>query len=480
MSYQKFIKDIGIIGLTNLIIALRGLIILPIITKLLGTENYGIWTQITVTLSLITPIATLNLPSALVRFLAAEKEKKEVQDGIYSVISIIFFVASSIGLVLISFSTPISNFFGGEKILVQLLAFIIIIESINQVFLNAFRAFRQMKRYSFFMILQTLGEVGLVVIAVFSGYKLFGVVLSLLIMRLINFIIMGGLIIKEMGVKIPSFSRIKEYLSFSLPTIVGGLSSWIVQSSDSYLIGFFLGTLYVGYYAPAYTIGGSIMLFITPLSFVLPAFLSKFFDENKMNTVKTYLKYSLKYFLILGIPSVFGLSILSKQLLTIFSNSEIANQSYFIVPFVTLSILLFGIYEIIAQIINLKKKTKITGIIWMTVAFLNLGMNFIFIPKFGIIGAAITTFIAYVSLLILTWYYSFKEFQFEIDWKFILKSIFASVLMTLFIFCFNPIGLFKTITAIIVGALLYGILIFLFKGFSKKEVEFLKEFLKIN
>ena len=125
-----------------------------------------------------------------------------------------------------------------------------------------------------------------------------------------------------------------------------------------------------------------------------------------------------------------------------------------------------------------RKKTKITGIIWIIAAFLNLGLNFIFIPKFGILGAAFTTLFAYTLVFILTWHYSFKELQFEMDWKFISKSIFASVLMALFILWFAPVGLLKTVITIILGALLYGILIFLFKGFSKKEIELLKGLFK--
>ncbi|MCD6528170.1 flippase [bacterium] len=480
LYYRKFTKDVGMVGLTNLVIALKGLIILPIITKLLGPENYGVWAQIIVTLSLITPIATLGLPYTLVRFLAAEKDKKEIQDGIWSVFIIIFGISILIALILLAFSCPISNFFGGEEILVQILAFIIILECLNTVFFNLFRAFQQISKYSFFMVFQTLGEVGLVTITVFLGYGLFGAVLSLLIIRFINFLIMGILIIKKIGVKIPKFLRIKEYLSFGLPTIPGNISSWVVQSSDRYLIGFFLGTLFVGYYVPAYIIGNSIMLFIGPLSFVLPAVLSKFYDENKIDQVKTYLKYSLKYFLMIGIPSVFGLSILSKQLLTIFSTPEIAQQSYFIVPLVAVSILLFGIYAIISQIITLKKKTEITGAIWMFAAFLNLGLNFIFIPKFGILGAGLTTLFAYTLAFLLTWCYSFREFQFEIDWRFILRSVLASVLMILFILWFSPVGLLKTIIAIILGALIYEILMFLFKGLSKKEIEFLKGFFKVD
>lgn len=477
MSYQKFTKDIGIIGLTELVIALKGLIILPIITKLLGAENYGIWAQLIITLGLLTPIATLCLPYTLVRFLAAEKDKKEIQNGIWSVFAIILGTSLLISLTLISLSGPISNFFGGEKNLVQILAFTIIFEYLNLVFFSVFQAFQKMGKYSFFMILQTLGEVGLVAGAVTLGYGLLGAVLSLLAIRFVNFLIMGGLIVKTIGIKIPKFLKMKEYLSFSLPIIPGNVSSWIVHSSDRYLVGFFLGTLFVGYYVPAYVIGNSIMFFIMPLSFVLPAVLSKFYDENKIVEVKTYLKYSLKYFLMIGIPSFFGLSVLSKQLLTIFSTSEIARQSYHTIPFIALSMLLFGIYVIIAQTIILKKKTKLTGIIWLIAAFLNFGLNFFFIPKFGILGAAITTLIAYTLAFVLTWYYSFKEFRFEIDWKFILKSTFASILMVLFILWFSPLGLLKTIITIILGALVYGILIFLLRGFTKEEINFFKRFL---
>jgi len=140
--------------------------------------------------------------------------------------------------------------------------------------------------------------------------------------------------------------------------------------------------------------------------------------------------------------------------------------------------LLLGVYAVMGQIISLKKKTRITGIIWLIAAFLNFGLNFIFVPRFGILGAGITTLLAYAFAFAATWYYSFKEFQFEIDWQFILKSTFASVLMGLLIIWLKPIGFYKVMTTIILSVLVYGILIFLLKCFNKKEIETLKTLLK--
>ena len=339
-SYKKFTKDIGMMGLVNLTIFLRGLIILPIITKLLGAANYGVWTQLGVTVSLITPLALLGLPLSLVRFLAVKRERKEIQEGIYSVLIVISVFALILILPLIIFSKHIADFFQTQPILIQILALVIFLECLITILLSLFQAVQEIGKYSYFLIFKTFGEVGLIIGAVLSGYGLYGAVLSLLIIRIITFLILFCFVMWKFGLKFPAFSKIKEYLNFGVPTVASNISYWTITSSDRYLIGFFLGVLFVGYYAPAYTIGNLINFLIYPLAFMLPPVLSKLFDENKLAEVKNYLKYSLKYFLMFAVPMAFGLSILSKQLLTIFSTPEIAENGYFITPFVVLSILL--------------------------------------------------------------------------------------------------------------------------------------------
>lgn len=74
MSYLSFAKDVAIIGITNVLTSVGGFFLLPIITKALGTYEYGIWAQISVTISLLSSISPMGLSMALVRFLAAEKD----------------------------------------------------------------------------------------------------------------------------------------------------------------------------------------------------------------------------------------------------------------------------------------------------------------------------------------------------------------------------------------------------------------------
>jgi len=479
MSYKKFTKDIGFVEVTHLITAAKALVFIPIIIKQLGAEAFGIWIQLTVSIGLITPIATLGLPYAMVRFLANEKDKKQIQNDLYSVLCIIFAIAVVIGSGLILLAQPISTFFGAKSpALIKILALVILFECLNLVFLNIFRAFQQIRKYSLFTVLQTIGEVGLVSAMILSERGLVMAVMALLVVRILVFLLMGAFITKEIGITIPNFAKTRKYLSFSLPTIPNNISSWIIQSSDKFMISYFLGTMFVGHYGPAHTIGNIIFLLIFPFSFTLPAVLSKLYDENNLSQVKRYLKYSLKYLLLITIPAVFGISTLAKSLLTALSTETISQHSFLVIPIIAFSILLRGNYAIFLQPIILKKKTTLIGTIWVIAAFLNLSLNFVLIPAIGIIGAAVATLIAYIFSFIIMCYYSHREISFNVDWKFITKSICASLLMSMCIAWFQPKGLFQIGISIFSGILLYAVFILLFQGLTKQEIRFFKQLIR--
>jgi O-antigen/teichoic acid export membrane protein len=477
MSYKKFARDIGIYGLTQVAAALSGIIILPIITKLLGAQNYGVWTQLLVTVGFLSSIALLGLPYTLVRFLAGEKDRVQIQDGIWSVALIVASISLLFSILLLTFSKPISIFFHCPQTLICLLAIFIFFEFINPVFYNVLRAFQENIKLSALLIFQELGEAGLIVLAIFSGYGLVGALTVALAVRVVIFIILGAYMLKRVGLRMPRFLKIKEYLSFGLPTVPDNLSNWFMQSSDRYLIGYFLGTLFVGYYSSAYTVGVFVINFlIAPFGFLLPAIVSRLYDEQKVDDVKVYLSYSLKYFLVLAIPSVVGLTVLSKQILTILTTAEFAQIGQWIMPVIALSMVPMGINAIVSQIVGIVKKTKIAAMFTTVAAIINVLLNLLLIPKFGIMGAAITTFIAFVFLCLVTWYYSFQYIHFHIDWTFIGKSILASVIMGSAVWWFHANGFIQTMAVVLLGVGIYAILIIAMKGFHQKEIDLLKQF----
>lgn len=474
-SYQKFAKDVVVIGIANLLVALGALILIPLLTKTVGAHDYGIWIQATITVTIVVSFAGLGLHAAMVRFLAAEKSKKEIQEGFYSVISLVFFVSLIMSSLLIVFSDSIAeSFFDGATQMVRITGFIILVWSLDLVCLSLFWAFGQMKKYSIFMIAWVCGEIGLIAYLVLNGYGIFHVLLGVLSIRAALFLILLFLIISQVGITRPHFSRIREYLNFGLPTVPGNMAAWVVAVSDRYVIGYFLGVAPVGVYSAGYGLGSIPFMTATVLSFVLMPTLSKLYDERRMDEVRTHLAYSLKYFLALAIPFVFGAVLLSKQVLSIFSTAEIAAQGWLIVPLVALSTLFFGVFAVIQHILILVKKTKILGATWVIAALVNLLLNIIIIPRIGIFGAAITTLIAYLLALGIVTYYSLREFKFHIDWRFIVKSLIASATMSLAIWLIAPVGTLAVVLTIVAGVIIYGAILLLLRGFKKEESKFFK------
>ncbi|MEA4956226.1 hypothetical protein SDC9_03614 [bioreactor metagenome] len=475
-EYKRFIQRIGIVGITNILISISGLIFIPIITKNFPVADYGIWAQVNTTIALIPNIANLGLPYTMVRFLSAENDKLKIRDSFYSMLAVVFASSLIISLIFILFKVQIANsLFGGNLNILYIVSIISFFACMNLMLISFFRTFQQIKRYSLFLALQTY--IGVIVSSylALSGYNIEIVVLGLLVGYLIVFIIMLLIIGGYLGLNIPKFKNLKEELEFAIPTIPSNVSSWVVDSSDKYVIGIFLGSAAVGYYSPSYALGSILLMFLSPFALLLPAVLPKYFEEGNLKQVNVFLKYSMKYFLIITIPAAVGLSVLSKQLLLIITTPEIAMNGYLITPFVCLGAIFMGMYGITNNILILEKKTKILGKIWIIVGFLNIIFNIIAVPFIGIIGAAIVTLFCYLFSFLITAVYSKKYLKLPFEINSLIRIIISSIIMGIFVFLMNPYGLLNVLVTIIVAIAIYFIILFLIRGINKEEINFFKK-----
>ena len=476
-SYRKFTRDIVAIGAVNILTVLASLVILSLLTKNLGEHDYGIWSQVTVSIGLLIGVVGLGLPFAMTRFLAAKTNKYEIQEDFYSVLIVVTLFTSIIVIPLFLLAEPIAGaLFGGATQIVRITCAIIVISALNNVGIGLFRAFRQMGRYSLFTLIDILGGLGLIAFLILTGHDLKSAVLALLVAKVIALLAIFFHILRKISPRKPQFSRIREYLRFGLPTIPADFSVWLVASSDIFVIGYFLGVTSVGIYSVGYSIAAVPLIVAGIIGFVLPATVSKLYDEGKMDEVKTHLSYSLKYFLALAIPFVFGAFVLAEPVIEMFSTQEAASQGKAITTLVALSSLSWGIYAVVVNVLILVKKTRILAIVWIAAGLVNLLLNIMIVPSVGIVGAAVTTLIAYSLALAITVYYSLKEFSFSIDWRFIFKSLAASVVMSLVVWWISPAETSSVLLAIAIGIMVYAAFLLLLKAITREEYNFFKRF----
>src|SRR3989344_8200353 len=108
-EHRIFIKRITLIGLVKLVTSFRGLILLPLLTKAVGVVGYGIWSQISITIGLLSPFIMLNLTASTVRFLTSEQDHKKVAKGIFTVIFTVLFFSIFFAIILFLFSDSFAD-----------------------------------------------------------------------------------------------------------------------------------------------------------------------------------------------------------------------------------------------------------------------------------------------------------------------------------------------------------------------------------
>lgn len=481
-EYIKFGWQIGYVVSANVILLLFGFIRLPILTKGLGATLYGTWSLIEVTISLIVPFALLGLNMGIIRFLAAEKDKARIREDFLSAFSVVFIsgIAFSIFLFLFSDYLAVSIFEGiSSSPWIKLASVLILLNTMLRLNGAFFRTFRRIGLHTTFGLVRSAFEIGLIALLVLLGYKLMGVITAVIISGILVNLVMLFIILKQIGFRPPRFSRLGEYLRFGIPLAPNAAIMWIINSSDRYIISYFLGVTAAGIYNAAYAIGSYASFLIMPIGIVLYPTIAKLYEENNLSETRNYLSYSVKYFMMIAIPSAFGLSILAKPILQILTTPEFIPGST-VVPLVAFSALMSSLYLITAYIIMLAKKTRLLMMLLSISAALNIILNIILIPRMGILGAAVATFIAYGVLGMLTLMITRRYLKFDISMAFILKSAFSSAVMLLCIWLINPESIVSVIISIFAGVIIYFGILILLKGLSREEITFFKKFLKDN
>jgi len=472
----KIVKDIGVIGISKILLSIGGLILLPVLTKYIGAFGYGLWANVNVTIGLILPALLLGLNSAVVRIFPSKTEQDRRND-----LSMILLIVSSItvifSILLYIFPGFLAGlFFDGEIFVVRFLAIILFVWCLDNIFLSTFQAFREMKKYALVKVVAKYSEIGLAVILVIRGYGLFGALASVLLVRSLLLIILLSYFSKNLGISTTSLKgikNIKEYFHYGIPIIPSSLAYWVISASDRYLISFFMGVTYVGYYSPGYTIGKFLPFMLGGIIFfVLKPSLSVIYDEGKIEEVKKTSSLLLKYTLLLVIPFIFGIILFHYEITALLSTSEIARNGSIIAIFTAFTGLVYVFYRFTTLTLVLLKKTKFIGSIKTIGALVNILGNIILIPIIGIIGAAITTLVAYLLITASQFLLTRTHIPFAIDIENTLKIVGSSLVMFFLLFMIKTHIHFLYLVPF--GVLIYFGVLLGIRGISKREFNYMK------
>lgn len=216
-------------------------------------------------------------------------------------------------------------------------------------------------------------------------------------------------------------------LKFNLPLIPYFLSTLILDKADRIMIGNFCGNGDVALYSVSYNLGRLMVLLTSSLDATLTPWIYQKIKNKEFKNSKKISVCILVAMMVCG--SLFML--FAPELVTIFANEKYRKAVY-VIPPVIASYFFVMLYHLVSKIEFYYERTKTIAKITALAAVLDIILNYFFIPKFGYIAAGYTTLFCYIIMAILHTGISFmlaeeKKIEKEIfPWK---KFCLLSVIM---------------------------------------------------
>ena len=430
---KKFLSfSIG--GYINIFI---GLLTIPITTRLLSPEQYGISSLITTVTSFMFVICCLGTEQGFVRFFYDEKEERRGK-LLCNCLYYPFHISILVFFLIYIFREKISIFFLGynEKYFWLIFIFSILFRSLNNYSFLVIRMQQKGKIYSVCNVLLKILEF----IFILLLYKTYGdnyktlVVALLLSLALVTFF---SIIIERKFWIFSEESRItkKEILEFSFPLTLTMALNWIFASSDKIVIKTLSNTIELGLYSGAFKIISLLSVLQTGFTTFWTPVVYEHYSKNPEDTefykkANDYL--SLVFFLI-------GIGLLMFRNVIILLLGDKYRDAVYIMPMLIFIPIMYLLSETTQMGIDFKKKTKYHLYISIVVATINILGNIILIPYLGAKGAAISSGLSYIIFFSCRTYFSNKLINFNFSLKRIYIIIFSILFYNLYISFFKNI-----------------------------------------
>ena len=476
---RELLKDVTKYLPSYIVPAIMGIIAMPIITRLFPPQDYGNYILVLTTVSILSTITSAWLSASVIRFFPVYKLSDLIEESYATVIKLTIASLVAISLIFLGILFFVQGNISANLYSLMRIGFLVsIATSCSQVLLDFLRAKRKVTWYSAITVWRSAAGLGLgvVLVTVFQygvDGLLWGSFLSMVIvLPLLWKVAVGKLSFKKGCIHSQMTSEMAKY---GFPVIAINIASWVMSLSDRYMLGFFRGSVEVGLYSVGYAISEHAIFMITSLYMIASAPIVYTIWENRGEEAsRKFLSKSTRYYLLIGLPAAVGLSALAEPVISVLATPEYLS-GYRIVPLVAFGAFLVGITHRFSEALIFYKRSDFLMYCMVGAALLNIGLNFIFIPKYGYMAAAFTTLIAYGADLAARVILSRRFFVWEFPFKSLAKIILASAVMGIIVY---PIGnsltsssLINLIAGICIGVVAYVVMLFLLREPQKEEIQ---------
>ena len=405
----SFIKGSSILVLSNVCLKAINFFLLPLYTSNLNPEMIGISDSITTLTGIILPLLIMGLDAAYSAFYF-DKTDPERGNKVFSTLVLSFLCIGLIPILFIFFSALVSQLLFHNKDYSYIITFAFISVSFNLWYLPYTLELRLKNKMFLFGLSNVITSLSMVILNIlFVSVLQLGeasLVLSTMIVHIEHYALVLLFVRKRPLIKEFDITLLKKMLKFSIPLIPMALMMWVLSLSDRYVLLYYHGESSVGVYGIGLRFTNLLNVIVSAVSMAYTtfAFSSKEDDNSKE---QYYYIYNIESIILILIT--FSVTLFGKEIIQLMTSSSY-NESYITLRDLLFAQIFYAMTTIVGYGIYFEKKSYYSLFAVTTGAIINLGLNFLLIPKYGIQAAALTTLIGYMVNYFLTLFFSEKVY----------------------------------------------------------------------
>lgn len=401
-----------------------GFLLLPVYTNYFSPSDWGVFNIVWSLWIFFSVLYSLGFENSFMKYFIEEKNKQK-KAVIYSsvlaallitsaIFSFIIYFGSGFFNRLLHFEDPLKGLF-----LIKILAVLLFFDTIYRIPLLLLRAELNTKIYTYLTIITLVINLGLnLFLIIVQGYGVEAIFYSYIVSVFITTVLCLFITSPYLTFKI-SFEEIKRQLSFGVKFIFIGIFILIIDISDRFFLKYYFNESVVGIYSANYRLGTVMSLIISAYKFSwTPYFMN--LSENPDN--KKIISSIFTYFVLTGLFLFLAFSFFIAPVVKMkIFGFYILNEAYWaglsIIPIILLSYFFSGLHANLTVAPFFSDKTGVLLNVSIVGLIVNTILNIILIPKFEMMGAALSTLFTYIVMFAYLYYRSQQLFRLDFEVK---------------------------------------------------------------
>jgi O-antigen/teichoic acid export membrane protein len=389
----------AIYGFGSLVSRFIAVLLLPVYTRYLSPSDYGLIETLIALSAILTVLLAAGVKSAFFRFYFDERDeagKLRVIRTSFWFTMVMGTAGLAAGLIL---AGPISQLLFGTTSHADLVraAFVGLWAHVNyEQVTSLFRVEQRSVAYLIATLINlglTVGATLLLVVAWDVGP--IGVIVGNFTGTLLVYFGLLAYRREQLGLEWDR-ELLREMNRFGMPLVPSALFLWALNFSDRFFLVKLSGPREVGLYSIGVRMASAIILLLAAFRTAWPAFAYSIEDDDEAK--RTY-SFVLTYIVVITSWMALALGVLAPWLVRLLTTEAFYSSERVVAP-LAFAAAAFGAYIVVVIGIGRARKTRSNWVITGAACALNVALNLILIPPYGMIGAAIATIGAYTTLFV--------------------------------------------------------------------------------